>query len=310
IKYAPDSLAKDGNFVGFLCKKLTNENITSEERRKFVRNMQPAFLSNEKVMSAVLGRDDQSGRSCWDAVSGSVFENLFYLGNIYDLKGRSNKDTSINTGSGNGFVKTSDGVGFYFKDIGAKSTECNVEVCGLLQYEALHESLSQEESDIPSNNGEPSFSFVKNAREIIKESKDIDRFYEVIHRYDTINITSDSWGNYDALKLVKKALGEGKKVEWTIGSVANERFLYPSSYCLGRSFTKQLEGLFADKSYNKEKLSVAVSGEHKYNFFHPSKDMDVVPKLVEKFNLREEEPSANPLNPNSNGKKKPDNRQC
>jgi hypothetical protein len=106
--------------------------------------------------------------------------------------------------------------------------------------------------------------------------------------YELISVESVSWGNYNALKFVEEMLKRGKKVNWNIGSVANEHFVSRGS----KTFFTQLESFLTDKSNpNLTNLTITAKGGTEQDFvsllLHPENEMERLQNLLQKQQNKE-----------------------
>ena len=144
-----------------------------------------------------------------------------------------------------------------------------------------------------------------------QENEDMLKFIgEKIEGKEDVYITSWSWGNYDALKVVKMALKRGKKVHWKILDVANEYYLGWEYYNGKESFLTELGNFLSDATKNKDKLCIKVREQTKdapstsfclTGFIqgvcdaiskHPNRDMAKLGEIVDKNLLDKNSNSA------------------
>lgn len=105
--------------------------------------------------------------------------------------------------------------------------------------------------------------------------------------HELISVESVSWGNYNALKFVEKMLNSGKKVNWEIGSVANERLVWGSE-----TFLTQLESFLNNKSNpNLTNLTITAKGGTEQDFvsllLHPENEMERLRNLLKQRQNKE-----------------------
>jgi hypothetical protein len=146
-----------------------------------------------------------------------------------------------------------------------------------------------------------------------QENEDMLKFIgEKIEGKEDVYITSWSWGNYDALKVVKMALKCGKKVHWKILNVANEYLLGPEYYCGKESFLTELNNFLSEigdkqnATGYKDRLRIDVRDQQTQDspstsydstkiiqeFLHPKRDMKELREVVDKNLLDKNSNSA------------------